>query len=299
MRDRLYTFAVVAEKLNFTQAAQELFMSQPAVSNAIKGLENEYGLPLFSRAGGHVELTEAGLILQTYAKRIRELEQEARKEIHALSNSVQGRLTIGASTTIAQYILPKVIGDFASNYPQVSFALVSEMTDQMARSLSAGKVDVAVVEGETNNLAFSKSVWMSDELQLHTADKVSSVDSITFEELLTLPLLMREEGSGHRQIQEQCFRARGIELAELNIVLELGSTEAIKSAVENGLGYAFLSHWACKKERALKTLKPVSIPKFRITRNFYILQTKESENASLVQRFIGYLNKSASELTLH
>lgn len=294
MRDRLHVFSVVADKLNFTQAAQELFMSQPAVSSAIKALENEFGLPLFSRVGGRVELTEAGRILESYAVRIQKLEQEAVNEIRALSGSVQGRLTIGATTTIDQYILPKLIGEFAASYPDVSFVVVSQTMDPMAQLLLDGKVDVAVVEGEANSHQFHATTWMSDELFLNVADTPDAPEALTFEELLKQPLILREKGSGHRQAIEAAFRSRGVDLNSLNIVLELGSTEAVKLAVENGLGGAFLSDWSCKKERALHSMKAVPVHKFHMTRNFYILQTKESENNSLVQRFVGYLQRVAS-----
>lgn len=297
MRDRLHVFSAVAEKLNFTQAAQSLFMTQPAVSATIKALESQCGIPLFSRAGGHVELTEAGRILQKYATQIQALEEEAVREIQGLSEKVQGRLTIGASTTISQYIMPKLLGDFASNYPQVSFSLVSLITEQISQLLIAGEIDFAVVEGEVNNNAYKSTLWMTDELKLNTASSSDSPDSLTFEELVRVPLLMREKGSGHRQLQEQVFRARGIELSDLNIVLELGSTEAVKLAVENGLGYAFLSDWSCKKERALNTLKVVNVPKFRILRNFSILQTRDSENQVLVQKFIAFMQHATNTIT--
>ncbi|HEY9712789.1 MAG TPA: LysR family transcriptional regulator [Chroococcales cyanobacterium] len=296
MKDRLHVFSVVAEKLNFTQAAQELYMSQPAVSAAIKNLESEYGLPLFSRAGGHVELTDAGRILQNFSKRMQNLENQAAKEIKALSDNIQGQLTIGASTTLAQYILPKLIGDFASSYPQVTFSLVCQSTEQIAQLLVEGKVDMAAVEGEVHSSQFTSSVWMTDELQLNAPNQPGIPDSIAFEELLKLPLLMRERGSGHRQRQEQHFHSRGVALSDLNIVLEFGSTEAVKLAIEHGLGWAFLSNWACRKERALGTLKVVEVPGFRIIRDLFILQTKESENMRLAQRFINFINRSAGQL---
>lgn len=293
MRDRLHVFSVVADKLNFTQAAQELFMSQPAVSSAIKTLESEFGLSLFSRVGGRVELTDAGRILRGYAGRIQDLEQEALREIHALTGNVEGRLTVGATTTIDHYILPALIGGFTHNNPQVSFTVVSQTLDRMTQLLLDGKVDVAIVEGEVNSHQFNSSAWMSDELFLNLANTAEAPEAVTFEELLKMPLIMREKGSGHRQSLEAAFRSRGVELDDLNIVLELGSTEAVKLAVENGLGGAFLSNWSCKKERALKTMKAVPVHKFHMTRNFYILQTRESENNNLVQRFIAYLNQAA------
>ncbi len=295
MRDRLRVFTVVASKLNFTQAAQVLFMTQPAVSSAIKALDAEYGVPLFSRAGRRVQLTDAGRVLLGYADRIQTLEEEAIKDIKAMAGNVQGTLTIGASTTIAQYVLPRIIGDFAARYPQVSFSLVSQITEQMIQLLQDGKVDVAIVEGDVTSNLFNSSVWMTDELFLNTVDDGNAPESVTFEKLLTLPLLMRERGTGHRQTLESSFRSRGVEMSDLNIVLTLGSTEAVKQAVEAGLGYGFLSEWSCKKERALGLLKAVPVQKFRVQREFHILQTKQSENASLVQRFVGFLNSLTLE----
>jgi LysR family transcriptional regulator, transcriptional activator of the cysJI operon len=295
MRDRLRIFSVVANKLNFTQAAQVLFMTQPAVSSAIKALEAEYGLPLFSRAGGRVQLTDAGRVLLGYADRIHLLEEEAVKDIKAMSANIQGTLTIGASTTIAQYILPRIIGDFAARYPQVAFTLVSQITEQMIQLTKDGAVDVAVVEGDVSGNVFNASMWMTDELLLNTVDDGHAPESVTFEELLSLPLLMREHGTGHRQSLETAFRSRGVEMSALNIALTLGSSEAVKQAIEGGLGYGFLSEWACKKERALGILKVVPVQNFRVQRQFHILQTKQSENTSLVQRFVAFLNDVAMD----
>lgn len=298
MKERLHVFLEVAEKQNFTQAAQALFISQPAVSATIKALELEYGLPLFSRAGGRVELTEAGRVLETYARQILNLESQAMKDISTLAGDLAGRLTIGASTTIAQYILPRIIGKFVLNHPNVSFELVSRNTDEIAHLLQNKKIDVAIVEGEVKSTEFNTSAWLEDELKLNAPAKIElSQQPLQFQDVIKLPLLLREKGCGHRQAQEQAFAKMGVELKDLNVVIELGSTEAIKLACETGLGWAFLSEWSCEKERALGTLQTVKVKDFSIIRRFHILQTRESENNNLVQRFIGFVHKSTPGLT--
>jgi len=295
VQDRHDIFLAVATGLNFTRAAQALYMSQPAVSAAIKTLETEYGLPLFSRAGGHVELTAAGQTLLGYVKQIKQLEGQALREIQAFKEAISGRLFVGASTTIAQYVLPRLLGEFKTNFPQVSFALTTRITEQIADLLRAGEVDVAIVEGALKGNEFHTSVWMKDRLRLHVPIGHESIGkTLTFEQLCSIPLLMREKGSGTHQIQQDRFRHRNKELADLNIVLNLGSTESIKLAIESGLGCAFLSDWSCVKEHHLGTLVPVEIEDFEVVRNFYIVQTKESENNPLVQRFVAFVNNRAT-----
>jgi len=227
VQDRHDIFLAVATGLNFTRAAQALYMSQPAVSAAIKTLETEYGLPLFSRAGGHVELTAAGQTLLGYVKQIKQLEGQALREIQAFKEAISGRLFVGASTTIAQYVLPRLLGEFKTNFPQVSFALTTRITEQIADLLRAGEVDVAIVEGALKGNEFHTSVWMKDRLRLHVPIGHESIGkTLTFEQLCSIPLLMREKGSGTHQIQQDRFRHRNKELADLNIVLNLGSNPA-------------------------------------------------------------------------
>jgi DNA-binding transcriptional LysR family regulator len=270
-------------------------MSQPAVSAAIKAMEVEYGLPLFSRAGGHVELTGAGQILLGYVKQIKVLEEQALREMRNFKESVSGRLVVGASTTIAQYILPRLLGEFASNFPQVQFVLIAQITEQMAELLRSSELDVAIVEGSIKGNEFNTRVWLKDELRLHVPPGHPSIGKImTFKELCSIPLLMREKGSGTHQIQQERFRNRKVEFDDLNIVLELGSTESIKLAIESGLGCGFLSDWSCVKEHHLGTLVPVQIENFSIVRNFSIVQTKEAENNPLIQRFVNFVSGRAT-----
>ncbi len=297
MKDRLDVFLAVAERLSFTQAAQALYISQPAVSAAIKALEADYDLPLFSRAGGRAELTEAGQMLLQYAKQIKALEIQASHDLHALKGEVSGRLSVGASTTIAQYILPRLLGDFAASFPHISFALTAQKTGHIAELLRAGKIDIAIVEGPLKGSEFNISPWMPDELLLNVpAHHAWASKVLTFKDIISAPLIMREPGSGTRQVLEEAFRSKQVEFSDLNIVLELGSTEAIKLAIESGLGFSFLSEWSCHKEHLLETIKPATVADFRIPRSFNIVQTKESENNAVVQRFLSFLRKFASRL---
>jgi LysR family transcriptional regulator, transcriptional activator of the cysJI operon len=297
LKDRLDVFYAVAERLNFTQAAQALFISQPAVSAAIKALETEYGLPLFSRAGGHIELTEAGQVLLTYVKQMKSLEGAAARELGILKGDVSGRLHIGASTTIAQYVLPRLLNNFKASLSTISFTLTAQITELIAEQLRAGKVDVALVEGVVKGTEFKSTDWIPDPLHLYVAAHHDWANkAIKFEELLIAPLLIREVGSGHHQTLIETFKNKHIDVAELNVVLELGSTEAIKLAVEENIGCAFLSEWAILKELALGTLAPVKIDDFEMNRTFHIVQTKDSENNALVQRFVQQLHKVAKRL---
>ncbi len=172
--------------------------------------------------------------------------------------------------------------------------LVAQKTDAIAELLRDGKIDCGIVEGSIKGNEFNISNWFSDELRLYVSTHHQwANDTIEFADLVSAPLFMRESGSGHHQTLTESFRTQQVELADMNIIMELGSTEAVKLAVEAGLGCAFLSEWSCRKELLLHLLAPVRIKNFTVTREFSIVQTRESENNALVQRFVSYLHKIA------
>ncbi len=269
---RLKVFRMVAEKLNFTTAAEGLFLTQPAVTLQIKTLEEELGVKLFDRSGGKVTLTEAGNVLLEYAERIAALYNEAETAIGNLIGEERGKLSIGASTTIAQYVLPQLIGKFLSVHPKIEFSMISANTENIVRALDSKVISLGLVEGPIGRTDLKIDRFIEDEIVVIAAANhelaLNETEKITLSELSQMPLIMREHGSGTRHVLENALKKAGVKLSELNIVMELDSTEAIKRVVEANLGIGFVSRWGLTREFELKSLKIIKIENLQIKRQF-------------------------------
>src|SRR5579863_5169531 len=267
---RLKVFRAVAEHLNFRKAAEHLFLTQPAVTLQIKALENDLGVRLFDRSGGRISLTGQGSVLLGYANKIASLAGEAESELGAGDGRVIGELSLGVSTTIAQYVLPRLLGAFLGEHPRVQFSLHSGNTSEIVQLLLESKVSVGLIEGPARERGLRTEPFMEDELVLITPRDAES-DHVTRNQLLASNLLMREQGSGSRRVVENALEKAGLKLKGFKRVMYLDSTEAIKSAVEAGLGVAFVSRWAIGKEIELGALKIAHVGGVRATRHFTLI----------------------------
>jgi DNA-binding transcriptional LysR family regulator len=267
---RLRVFRTVAEHLNFRKAAEHLFLTQPAVTLQIKALEDDLGIRLFDRAANRVSLTPPGLCLLGYAKKIATLVSEAEQELGAEDGRVSGELPIGVSTTIAQYVLPHLLGAFLDEHPRVQFALHSGNTSQIVQLLLENELSVGLIEGPARDRGIRTEPFMQDELVLITPPGFE-FDPLSRDQLLGSNLLMREHGSGSRHVVETALQKAGLRLKSFKNVMDLDSTETIKSAVEAGLGIGFVSRWAISKELELGALKVVQVTGLRITRHFSLI----------------------------
>jgi len=267
---RLKVFRAVAEHLNFRKAAEQLFLTQPAVTLQIKALENDLGVRLFDRAGGKITFTQQGSVLLGYADKLASLASEAERELGCSAGSVSGDLALGASTTIAQYVLPRLIGAFQSEYPKIQFSLQSSNTSEVVRCLLDGKVALGLIEGPARERGVRTEPFMEDELVLITPASFDS-DRLAPGQFLATSLIMREQGSGSRRVVELALEKAGFKLKAFKKVMELDSTEAIKSAVEAGLGVGFVSRWAIAKELELGTLNVAEVTGVRAARHFTLI----------------------------
>lgn len=267
---RLKVFRAVAEQLNFRKAAEQLFLTQPAITLQIKALENDLGMRLFDRTGGKITLTRQGSVLLGYANQLATLASEAERQLGFSEGSVSGELALGASTTIAQYVLPKLIGAFQNEYPKIQFSLRSGNTSGIVRFLLEGKVALGLIEGPARERGVRTEPFMEDELVLITAPSFDS-NRVAPGQFVGMSLLMREQGSGSRHVVELALEKAGLKLKAFNKVMELDSTEAIKSAVEAGLGVGFVSRWAIAKELELGTLKVAEVSGVRAARHFTLI----------------------------
>jgi LysR family transcriptional regulator, transcriptional activator of the cysJI operon len=267
---RLKVFRAVAEHLNFRRAAEHLFLTQPAVTLQIKALEDDLGIRLFDRTAHRVSLTPQGAVLLRYAGKISGLVAQAERELGSVDGTSAGEFSLGVSTTIAQYVLPRLLGAFLSEYPRVQLSLHSGNTSKIVEFLLADQIAIGLIEGPARARGVRTEPFMQDELVL-IAPPDYEVDRLAANQLLGETLLMREQGSGSRRVVEMALEKAGLKRKSFRNVMYLDSTEAIKSAVEAGLGIGFVSRWAISKELELDALKVAEVAGLRVVRHFSLI----------------------------
>jgi DNA-binding transcriptional LysR family regulator len=267
---RLKVFRTVAEHLNFRKAAEQLFLTQPAITLQIKALENDLGARLFDRSANRVTLTAQGKTLLRYANKIASLAAEAQQKLDSADGQFSGELSLGVSTTIAQYVLPRLIGAFLHEHPRVQLCLHSGNTEEVVQLVLAEKVSIGLIEGPARDRGIHIEPFMRDELVLIAPPASDSLHASP-QQLLSCNLLMREQGSGSRRVVETALDKAGLNLNNFRAVMNLDSTEAIKSAVEAGLGIGFVSQWAISKELELGVLKTAHIRGLQMSRHFSLV----------------------------
>ena len=267
---RLKVFRAVAEHLNFRKAAEHLFLTQPAVTLQIKALENDLGVRLFDRSATRVALTSQGATLLRYAEKIAKLAAEAERALGSTDGQFSGELSLGVSTTIAQYVLPSLSGAFLVEHPRVQLSLQSGNTEEVVHSLLNAKVSIGLIEGPARHRGIRTQPFMRDEL-IPIAPANFEFTHLSNQQFLNSTLLMREQGSGSRRVVESALAKAGFKLKSFKNVMNLDSTESIKSAVEAGLGIGFVSRWAVSKELELGAVKIVSIRGLTVARHFSLV----------------------------
>ena len=289
---RVVVFRAVAEQSSFRKAAEELYLTQPAVSLQIKALEEDLGVQLFDRTGAHITLTAADSVLLGYAQQVNALLAQTEHDIAALSGEHAGQLALGASTTIAQYVLPRLLGEFCREHPRVHPTLISGNTEHIVDAVEKQKIALGFIEGPARSRDVKTEAFLEDELVLivSTAHEWAERKAVSCSELAAIPLLMRERGSGTRHVIEMALERLGVKRSSLHIVMELDSTEAIKSAVEAGLGIGFVSRWAIAKDLGLDhSFKIVEVEGLRIKRDFLVAYASGPEPLGLAIEFRRFL----------
>jgi len=294
---RLRVFRAVAEELSFRKAAEVLHLSQPAVSQHVRALEEEAGVQLFDRArgaghGSQISLTEAGRVLLKYASAAAETMMEARRALSALNDETVGDLRLGASTTVAQYLLPRILGAFLKQYPQVKLSLVSGNTEKIVEAVAEKKISLGIIEGPAMRREVKTERMAQDEMVLIASPNhewaLRKGAAIERKELAKGPLLLRERGSGSRRVVERALKKLGLPQRSLQVAMELDSTEAIISGVEAELGVGFVSLWALGKALRLGTVKVVAVKGLEIRRDFsfaWLAGAETTGAAAVFRRF--------------
>jgi len=276
---RLKVFKTVAQQMSFTKASKLLFISQPAVTKHINELEKQFGKALFNRHGNSISLTSEGEICLDYAKRIIALYESLQSEFTGFE-VFPSRINLAASTTIAQYILPSLLSKFKTVHPQTTISLINQNSELIEALILDKKSDLGLVEGNTNNPLLHYQPFVKDEIVL-TCRKENTflrTSEIGLDQLLSLPLILREQGSGTRIIIENALEQKNLAIKNLNIQIELGSTESIKNYLLNSDSFAFLSIHSIERELKNHTLSIVDISGLEIHRIFQFVSLHGNYN---------------------
>ena len=303
---RLKVFVTAAKALSFSKCAAALNITQPAVSRHIGELEARFGVPLFSRGSSGVGLTKAGRLLLQHAEGLLSayqkmdydmdlLAQAGQYDMDLLAQAGQGRLAIGASTTIAMYLLPEILASFMERSDGIEVSMLSGNSENVEQWLRDGTVDIGFVENASRRPWLHYERLMADELVLvaGTHGRYASLESVTPQELRTLPLVLREKGSGTREILENVLGGCGISPEDLNVVIELSSTEAIKAFVRSSDTLAVVSVIALRRELADGALRIVDIDGVDMPREFATV-VRPGEFSGLNERFHHFAVREAS-----
>lgn len=271
---RLKVFYTVAKRLNFTKAAEELCITQPAVSKHIQEIESYYKIRLFERNGNKIHLTKAGGVLLHYCNQIFGLYGSLEFDLNALTETFKGKLRIGASTTIAQYVLPPLLADFHKRYEDIQVSLTINNTEQIEQALNSNSIDFGIIEGQSKNTLFKYTEFIRDEIVPVVAANhaLASQKEISIDKLLTTPLLLREPGSGTLEVIAHALKPHNIKLSDMNCEMQLGSTESIKSYLLHSDCMAFLSIHSILTELQNNTLRIVDVKDLNLDRTFHFIQ---------------------------
>jgi DNA-binding transcriptional LysR family regulator len=285
-------FIEVAANLSFSKASEILFISQPAISKHVKALEEYYKTTLFERKGSSVVLTAAGKLLYERLLQAVQIKRQLEFEISTLKNQfkAKGQLNLGASTTVALYIIPKVLSEFHQKYPDVQISLLNRNTDTIIQALLNQDIDVAIVEGNKKINAIHYQPFMTDEVIAVCSAKspIAQRGTLSIQDLKKYPIALREQGSGTLSALKASLQKHHIKLSDLDVSVRLAGTEALKNFLKEDNCLGFLPHRALTKELRDGELVAVKIDKLPIIRNFHFIQRQGTENDGLNKAFIKF-----------
>jgi DNA-binding transcriptional LysR family regulator len=294
---RLQVFHAVAKHLSFTRAADALFMTQPAVTFQIKQLEEQYGTRLFERRHGGISLTPAGDLVLSFAEKILALSDEMETRLAEMTGEMRGPLLVGASTTIAEFMLPRVLGEFNAAYPQVRARLIVANSESIEGRVAEHTLDVGLIEVPAKLAGLTSQICCEDELQVICAPDYPLADmkSVTPKVLAEYEFISREPGSGTREITDAYFSKHKVPPETLKTQMELGSPEALKGVVSTGLGFAIVSKAVVDKETQLGELLaiPLNPP---LKRSLHLIFQQDRFQSRLTSTFIEFTRRKLKEM---
>ena len=289
--NHLAIFHAVAEAGSMTLGAEALDISQPAVSKQVQELERALGVHLFDRIGRRVHLSQAGEILAGYARQLFALAREAESAIADLRAVGKGRLVVGASTTIGAYLLPGVLAEFRRRHPNVELLVEIENTEQVHRRLAWLELDVGLTEGFVEEEDLEAEVFHRDELVVIAAPghRLARKPRVPVSALREEPFVLREPGSGTRSVEERALARLKL---PVRVAMALGSTEAIKRVVAEGVGLAIVSRLAVRAECAAGTLAVLPVAGLRMPRPLHLVRRRGRRDGPALQAFCTILRET-------
>ncbi|WP_144281004.1 LysR family transcriptional regulator [Chryseobacterium echinoideorum] len=286
---RLKVFFTVAKRLNFTKASEELYITQPAVTKHIKEIEHYFKVKLFDRNGTKIKLTPAGETLLQYAEQMFAIYQNMEFDLNAFTQNKSGTLRIGASTTAAQYLLPPILAAFRHKFDNVKVQLVTGNTEQVEAALENKNIDLGIIEGRSRNTIFRYIPFVKDELVLvaRSGHPVTKKMNVKPEDLNKYHFLLREPGSGTLEVIAHALKQAGIKISDLNLEMQLDSSESIKMYLLNSEALAFLSIYSIFKELKNNECTVVDVKGLTVEREYNFIRT-QGEGESLSDLFIKF-----------
>jgi DNA-binding transcriptional LysR family regulator len=294
---RLQVFYTVARQLSFTKAAEQLFMTQPAVTFQVKQLEEHFNTRLFERTHGKIALTPVGRLVFEYAERILALNEELDARVADVSRAMAGPLLLGASTTIAEFILPQILGEFKAAHPEVQARMMVANSETIVNRVAEHTIDVGLIESPSFLPTLQNEVCCDDELVVICAPDhaLAQSKSVSAQDLVTIPMVRREPGSGTREFTDNYLRENRVAPDDINLLMELGSPEAMKGVVETGSAVAIVSRATIVKEVKLGTLVAIPLAP-RLMRTLSVVHPKEKFRSRLLTTFVEFAMRRMREL---
>jgi len=294
---RLQVFYTVARQLSFTKAAEQLFMTQPAVTFQVKQLEEHFNARLFERSHGKIALTPTGRLVMEYAGKILGLSDEMETRVGELTGTMSGPLLLGASTTIAEFMLPQILGEFKAHHPQVQAHMTVANSETIENRVADYSIDLGLIESPSHLPGLHTEVCCDDELVMICAPghKLAKSGSVTPQQIIVEPYVSRETGSGTREFADNYLRKCKVSPDDLNIVMELGSPEAIKGVVETGIGVSIVSRATIVKETKLGVLVAVPLEP-RLIRTLSLVYPKEKFRSKLLATFVEFATAKMKQM---
>ncbi len=281
-------FVFVAKYKSFSKAAEKLLLSQPTVSTHINTLEEDLGVKLFDRLSREVVLTEAGQIFFPYAVDMMDLRERSHESVKEFLNEISGNLRIGASTIIAEYIIPNLIKDFRDNYSKTYFNFSVDNSQAIIQRIADGILDIALVARKIPKKDLEYKLFFKDRIVLavYPDHPLSKRDNIFLEEILDEEFIIREVGSGTRAAVEHSFKQKGYDFDSLKSVATFSTTHSVVQAVKSGLGIAFASETALKNKSYAGEVKGIPITDLVVEKDIYVVYSKRRSNKKLLKQFL-------------
>ena len=288
---QLHIFCRVVECRSFSKAAEAVHLSQPTVSTHIKELEGHFGCPLIDRLSKEAAPTQAGRLLYGYARRLLGLRDEAESVMSQYQGKARGRLVIGGSTIPGTYLLPRMVGLFRRRYPDVRLSLAIEDTAGVVTGIIEGVLELGVVGAESGERDIRQEALMEEEMRLIVprGHPWARRAKIPLAELWDEPYIAREAGSGTFQALQEHIRGLGRERGELNVIAEMGSTEAVRQGIREGIGVSILSPLAVTEDLSAGRLKALAVEGLNLTRRFFLTTHRRRSLSPLAEAFIEVL----------